>query len=113
MNDNQEYLYTDYAMQIFTAFLNKESMSIADLMNTFEDELDDPTFVPGLLFAFLIHMESLFTSIADANDESVSETYQKYVLYYDSIRGDLMEISPLRPSFAKSAIEEMKKELGW
>jgi len=31
MNNNQEYLYTDYAMQILSAFLNKEFSEAANI----------------------------------------------------------------------------------
>ncbi len=113
MNNNQEYLYTDYAMQILSAFLNKETHSIAALLETFDNELEDPAFVPGLLFGFLIHIESLFNTLADHQDMSVNEVFQKYALYYDSIRGELENISPLKPSFAKQALQQLKDELGF
>jgi hypothetical protein len=112
MNDNQEYLYTDYAIQILSAFLNKETHSIAGLLDTFDNELEDPAFVPGILFGFLIHIESLFSTLADLQDMSVSEVFQKYALYYDSIREELEQIQPLKPSFAKQALKELKDELG-
>jgi hypothetical protein len=112
MNNNQEYLYTDYAMQIFSAFLNKETYSIASLLETFDDELEDPAFVPGILFGFLIHIESLFSTLADLEDTSIPEVFQKYALYYDSIREELEHIQPLKPSFAKQALKELKDELG-
>lgn len=112
MNNNQEYLYTDYAMQILSAFLNKETHSIAGLLDTFDDELEDPAFVPGILFGFLIHIESLFNTLADIQDMSVPEVFQKYALYYDSIREDLEQIEPLKPSFAKEALSRLKDELG-
>jgi hypothetical protein len=113
MNDNQEYLYTDYAVQIISAFLNKERSSVASLLETFDDELEDPAFIPGILFGFLIHIETLFNTVADVSNTSVADAFQKYALYYDSIRDELKEIAPLSPTFAKQALKELREELGF
>jgi len=60
----EEYLYTDYAMQMLSAFMSKDSNNLKDLFEVMEDEMEDPHFLSGVTFGFLIHIEHLFKSIA-------------------------------------------------
>jgi hypothetical protein len=113
MNYNEEYLYTDYAIQLVSAFINKEPKNMPMLFETFNEELEDPAFIPGLMFGFLIHIESLFNTLGAIENVTVTEAFQKYALYYGSIREELKRIEPLNPSFAKQALKELREDLGF
>jgi hypothetical protein len=112
MNNNDEYLYTDYTMQLFTAFAHKGIVDMQGLLSTYDDELDDESFIPGILFGFLVHFEMLLTCMATSLEKEVEEVFLAYAGYYNENRESLKEIPPLNPSFAKKAFEEFKKTLG-
>ena len=111
MNENDEYLYTDYSMQLFTAFVHKGIADMHGLLSSYDDELESPAFIPGLLFGFLMHFEMLLECMATSLDKEVEEVFSAYAVYYNENREGLKEILPLNPSFAKQAFEEFKKTL--
>lgn len=112
MKQDDEYLYTDYSMQIFTAFAHKGIADMHGLLSTYDDELESEAFIPGLLFGFLIHFELLLTCMATSLEKEVEEVFSAYAGYYNENRESLKEIPPLSPSFAQKAFEEFKKTLG-
>jgi hypothetical protein len=112
MKQDDEYLYTDYSMQIFTAFAHKGIADMHSLLSTYDDELESEAFIPGLLFGFLIHFEMLLNCMATSLDKEVEEVFSAYANYYNENRESLKEIPPLSPSFAQKAFEEFKRTMG-
>jgi hypothetical protein len=112
MKDNDEYLYTDYSMQIFTAFANHGIADMHSLLSTYDDELESEAFIPGLLFGFLVHFEMLLSCMASSLEKEIEEVFSAYANYYNEHRENLKVIPPLNPSVAQKAFEEFKKTLG-
>lgn len=112
MKQDDEYLYTDYSMQLFTAFAHKGIADMHSLLSTYDDELESEAFIPGLLFGFLIHFELLLTCMATSLEKEVEEVFSAYAGYYNENRESLKEIHPLNPSYAQKAYEEFKKAMG-
>ena len=97
----EEYLYTDYAMQMLSAFMSKDSDNLKDLFAVMGDEMEDPHFLAGVTFGFLIHIEHLFKSIADAEEVDLDSVFKKYAMHYSTMRDELKTILPLNPQHAK------------
>jgi len=106
-NNKEEYLYTDYAIQMLSAFMNKDTNSLSSLLDTMEDEMIDNNFLAGITFGLLVHIEKLLHSIALEKDMDVSDVYQMYTLHYSLTRDDYKKILPLSPSFTKNKLEEV------
>ena len=110
-NNKEEYLYTDYAIQMLSAFMTKDTNSLSSLLDTMEDEMIDNNFLAGITFGLLIHIEQLLNSIALEKDIDVSDVYQMYALHYSSTRDSYKKILPLCPSFTKNKLEEVVKKI--
>lgn len=110
-NNKEEYLYTDYAIQMLSAFMTKDTKSLSSLLDTMEDEMIDNNFLAGITFGLLIHIEQLLNGIALEKDMDVDDVYQMYALHYSSIRDDYKKILPLSPSFTKNKLEEVVEKL--
>jgi|688.fasta_scaffold03457_39 hypothetical protein len=108
MNDQEEYLYTDYAIQIFSAFSNRDISAIIKMFDTEDGEKRDESFAPGILFGFMVHLEILFAAIAESNDGTPLEAFQEYALHYNSVRDDLKKMALLNPT----AVTEIIKNHG-
>lgn len=112
-NQKEESLYTDYAMQIITAFASRDEpdakyVNLALLLSTYEDELNDPGFIPGILLGMLVHCELLVRMLSIDNDDSFEEYFSKYALHYASIREELCEIKALSPSYTAELIQQFE-----
>lgn len=110
-NIKEEYLYTDYAIQMLSAFMNKNTNNLASLLDTMEDEMFDTCFLAGITFGLLIHMEKLLNTIAVEKSMDVDSVYQMYALHYSSERDYFKKILPLSPSFTKSKMKEIVKKM--
>ncbi len=106
MNDQEEYLYTDYAIQIFSAFSNRDISAIVKMFDTEDGGKRDETFAPGIMFGFMVHLELLFAAIAESNDETPLEAFQEYALHYNSIRDDLKKMVLLNPTTVAEIIKD-------
>lgn len=92
MDNKDEFLYTDIALQMFNTFShaddntdveNKEIMTT--LFSSLSDEhADNPFFMPALLYAFMVHMNMIFIRLSMDNDLSVTEIKNDYVDYYNT-----------------------------
>jgi len=107
MNAQEEYLYTDYAMQLITAFSNEGASDMKTLLSTYEEEeINDPSFLPGLIFGFLVHCQLLLSCVSLKSEIDSEDLFQEYARYYNSQRDTLREIEPLNPSIAKEAFKQ-------
>jgi len=100
-----EYLYTDYAMQMLSAFMSKDSESLKKLFDGLEEEMEDPYFLSGITFGFLVHIEHLFISIARDKDTDSQSVFKKYAMHYSSLRDDLKAILPLNPKHVRKIFD--------
>jgi len=98
MDDQEEYLYTDYAIQIFSAFSNRDISAIIKMFDTEDGSKRDESFAPGIMFGFMVHLELLFAAIAESNNETSLEAFQEYALHYSSVRDDLKKMVLLNPT---------------
>jgi hypothetical protein len=105
--DENEDLYTDYALQIFSAFVDNNQITIAELMASYESSNgDDLTFMPGVIFGCMIHMGLLVATIAEQHNMSPQEAFERYALSYNTdTRKHLTKVSGLHPSVAKMVLE--------
>lgn len=110
-NIKEEYLYTDYAIQMLSAFMNKDTTGLSSLLDSLDNEIMDSTFLAGVTFGLLVHLEHLINSIAKEKEMDVIDVYQMYALHYSESRDDFKKILPLSPAFTKNKMDEIVKQL--
>jgi|GEM_PF-5574406 len=107
MNNKDEFLYTDIALQLFTTFANADDNEPEDnkkiletLFNSISaDYGDNPFFMPALIYAFMTHMNVIFTEIAAAQNANISDVRNVYTIHYNNyIRPLLSENMSNKPS---------------
>lgn len=96
-------LYTDIALQLLTAYATNDNKATSELINGYASSNDDdPTFMPGLIFASMMHMTVLLSSIAEATNLSIEEALMHYAATYNlHIRKEMAEIPALHQGYAK------------
>lgn len=110
MNNTDEFLYTDIALQMFSTFANanenEPDENKAILETLFEslqsDYGDNPFFMPALIYAFMTHMNIVFHEIAEANNSDINEIRSEYIQHYNlNVRPLLSENISNKPSMHK------------
>lgn len=113
MNDKDEFLFTDIALQMFSTFANAKNNSIDEnkevleaLFSSLSDEHgDNPFFMPALIYAFMTHMNIVFSEIAASNDVDESEVRATYIKHYnENLREHLANSMSNRPSMHKEML---------
>lgn len=105
--EHQDDLFTDFAMQIFNAHTSPDSSSmLSTLMDSYKnDAVDNPVFLPGIIFGSMVHMYMMIQMIAESRLESTEETIKFYNNMYNQSRKNLSKMLGNRPEYAKFLIE--------
>lgn len=110
LNLNDE-LYTDIALQLLTAYASNDNEATHNLIEGYaKSSDDDPTFMPGLIFASMMHMTVLLRSIAEATNVPVEEVLIQYAATYNlHIRKEMAQIPALHQNYAKEMYNQFLK----
>ena len=122
MTDVDEFLYTDIALQLFSTFANADRNEPEDnkkILETLFESLqndygDNPFFMPALIYAFMTHMNVIFSEIAAAQDANIHDVRSVYTLHYnENIRPVLSKSMSNKPSKHKEllALLEMEEDI--
>lgn len=111
LNINDE-LYTDIALQMLSAYVNGDKEATSELINGYAlSNDDDPTFMPGLIFASMMHLSILLSAIAEASDIPVNEALRHYATIYNmQFREEMAKIPALHQDLAKEMYERILEE---
>lgn len=84
-------LYTDYALQMFSSFMSGDLESTQQMFKSYKDEgkAEDPLFMPGVIYGMIYHLQTLFSSISELTGISEDEVVSNYALAYAGIREEL------------------------
>lgn len=110
ISENDE-LFTDYAMQLYMAFMKEGQKLVEDYIKTLDDEFSSEIFTPGLVFGLLLHMLLMTKVVSSVTDNSIEETLNLYALEYQDNRRYFSNFPTNHPDFAKALIEEAKKNI--
>jgi len=110
--DINDELYTDIALQMLSAYVNGDKEATSDLINGYASSNDDdPTFMPGLIFASMMHLSILLSAIAEASDISIDEALRHYATVYNmQFREQMAKIPALHQDLAKEMYAKILKE---
>lgn len=111
LNINDE-LYTDIALQLLSAYVNGDKEATSDLINGYASSNDDdPTFMPGVIFASLMHLSILLSAIAESTNITINEALTYYATVYNmQFREHMAKIPALHQNLAKEMYEKLLKE---
>lgn len=111
--EHQDDLFTDFAMQIFNAHTSQDSGSVlSTLMDSYKnDAVDNPAFLPGVIFGSMVHMYMMIQMIAESRLESTEETIKFYNDMYNQSRKNLSKMLGNRPEYAKQIIKNFIDDL--
>lgn len=113
MNNINEELFTDYAMEFISAYLSNDKEILADLLKSFgKDEFSNPSFIPGTMFGLVIHISMLLNHIAMMNNETTDESFRAYAYAYNLSRADMMNNDILSPKKANEFFNKWIDEGG-
>lgn len=106
-------LFTDYALQLLSAFLDENQGTVTELMSSYELEKgNEMSFMPGVIYGCMIHMSLFIATIADQYDISPKEAFKMYAMSYNSeTRKHLSLIKGLHPEFAEKVLAEQINKL--
>jgi len=111
LNENDD-LFTDYAMQLFMAFMREGKPLVEEYMKTLEQEfLTNESFTPGLVFGMLMHMMLLIKVISTINDTEIEETLSLYALEYNDNRKHFAGFPTNHPKFAKELMKQIENQI--
>jgi hypothetical protein len=119
MTNKEEFLYTDIAIQLFNVFAeagqndpdeNKEVLST--FFESISDEYkDNPFFLSALLYAFMMHLNIVFHSIAEVKEVNVDDVRMLYIKHYnDDVRPFLSKSMVNMPSKYKDVMKLLDTE---
>jgi len=111
LNGDDE-LYTDIALQMLVAYINGDAETTNSLINGYSlTNEDDPTFMPGVMFASMMHMSILLSSIAEAVDITIQEALGHYATTYNlHLREQMAKIPALHQDIAKELYEKIVRD---
>ena len=111
MSDINEELFTDYAIEMISAYLSNDMLVFFNLIDSYsEKEFSNKAFMPGILFAMIVHFTSLINHIADSNNQTVEKTFKDYALSYNVAREGLINHDMLSPKKAEEFFNIITKQ---
>lgn len=108
--DNE--LFTDYALQLFMAYMQEGKPLVEEYMRSLHDEfLENETFTPGLVFGMLMHMMLMIKVISSVTEGSMKDTLNLYALEYNDNRNYFANFPTNHPKFAQALLNEIADKL--
>jgi hypothetical protein len=110
MENKDEFLFTDIALQMFNTFMNasentedENKVVLETLFSSLsEDYGDNPFFMPAIIYAFMMHMNIIMTELAESNGVSINEIASTYTQHYnENVRERFIGSLALTPSRQK------------
>lgn len=112
MSEENE-LYTDYALQIFSSFINQDIETMSAILESFKDEGKsiDHLFMPGVIYGLMYHMQMLLELFSVHTTVPVEKLLSSYAMDYAVAREDLLDNKILNVAKAKEGVEKLLEEL--
>jgi hypothetical protein len=114
MDESQDQeLYTDYALQLFSAFIKEDIGTMQLILELFQKDGkgDDNMFMPGLIYGFMYHLSNIFEIIAESSSGDVESVFSDYALGYANTREHLFSNKALNVSAAKQLIDSLREAM--
>lgn len=109
----REDLYTDYALQIFSSYLNEDIQSMHIILDSFKSEGKnvDEFFMPGLVYGFMYHMATLIRLVSIGTGVEVEKLLSDYAMDYAVAREELLDNPLLNVQKAKEIMDQIIETL--
>jgi hypothetical protein len=89
--DNE--LYTDYALQIFSSYIRNDLTSMDLILQSFKSDgkaIDD-MFMPGLIYGLMFHWSNTLSLISSSTGTNVEKLLSDYAMDYALAREELLD----------------------
>lgn len=112
MGQDQE-LFTDYAMQMFSSYQSDDIEGMQNLLMSFSNDgaVEDIVFLPGIVYGMMFHMKAMINMFAEVIGVEPKYLLEKYALGYSIIRDDLLNNPFLNVSEVRKHMDQIKKLL--
>lgn len=89
--DNE--LYTDYALQIFSSYITNDLTSMDLILQSFKSDgkAVDDMFMPGLIYGLMFHWSNTLALISSATGTDVEKLLSDYAIDYAVAREELLD----------------------
>jgi hypothetical protein len=106
-------LYTDYALQIFSSYMIEDISSMKSVLESFRNEGKDADhfFLPGLVYGLLYHLGTFLRLVSEASDVPTEKLLSDYAMDYAIVREGLLQNPLLNVRTAKEMIDKLAEEL--
>ena len=106
-------LFTDYALQIFSSFVSEDLNSMQSILESFKKEGKalDNLFMPGVIYGLMYHMNSMLQLFAIHTGASVDVLLSSYAMDYAIERENLIDNEILNVAKAKKNVERLMQDL--
>lgn len=108
MTEDQD-LYTDYALQIFSSYLNEDMNSMEYILESFKDDgkNTDEIFMPGLIYGLMYHLSSVFRMVSVGTQVPLDKLFSDYAMDYAIAREELLDNPLLNVHKARQVLEQI------
>ena len=112
MTEDQE-LYTDYALQMFSSYIKNDLNSMHLILESFKNDSKnaDEMFLPGVVYGLLYHMSTMFNSTAIALDTDIDTLLREFAVSYAIDREALLENPLLNVHKAREVLNKILEEI--
>lgn len=110
---NENDLYTDYALQIFSSYMVEDVMSMKIILDSFKEDGkgSDVLFLPGLIYGLLYHLGTFITIVSESSEVPVENLLSDYAIDYAMKREHLLLNPLLNVNKAGGMFEKIVEEL--
>lgn len=102
-------LYTDYALQIFSTFISEDLNSMHSVLESFKNDGKslDVLFMPGVIYGLMYHMNSLLQLFSIHANTPVEVLLSSYAMDYAIEREELLDNNILNVAKARKSLDEL------
>jgi len=110
--DENDTLYTDIVVQLVSGWFTSNTKVISSICESIGDDIqDNESGVPGILFAFMLHITTLLDKMASEKGISITEAWSDYLNDYKTqIRKKMSAIPILHPKIADELSQKILNE---
>jgi hypothetical protein len=112
MTEDNE-LYTDYALQLFSSYLIEDMASMEMILHSFKEDgkNEDGLFLPGLIYGLMYHMGTIMRLVSHGTGVELEKLLSDYAMDYAVAREDLLDNPLLNVNKAREVMDQIMQSI--
>lgn len=102
-------LYTDYALQIFSSYVSQDIDSMSSVLESFKNDGKniDHMFLPGVIYGLMYHMRTMLELFSLYSKAPIDLLLSSYAMDYAIAREDLLDNNVLNVAKSREEINKL------